>query len=462
MNSLLSVSTLSHISDTHSDSRSHRRVLIVSPHFPPINAPDHQRIRVALPHLQEFGWDAEILAVEPNQVPHPQDPLLARALPAGLSITRTPALPTRLTSLIGLGNVGWRSLPFLQQAGDRLLTTQTFDLIFFSTTIFPVMLLGPYWQHKFGIPYVLDFQDPWRSDYHQGKQATQLPGGRLKYGLTQLLARWSEPQAMRTVSHVISVSPAYPHVLQQRYPWLTDQQFTILPFGAPDDDFVQLPQLGVQQSIFDPNDGKRHWVYVGRGGQDMAIALRALFLAIQQDRDQHPDVWRSIQLHFVGTSYAPPHLAVKTIEPIAQACGVADLVSEHPYRISYFEAQQVLVESDGILLIGSDDPSYTASKLYPCILAQKPILAIFHQASSAVDILRQCRVGDVLTFATGDRPITLAPQLRPLLQKWLHCSQPPVLPTDWAAFQPYTARAMTQCLCAVFDQSAIASSKIHS
>ena len=27
-----------------------RRVLIVSPHFPPINAPDHQRVRMSLPY----------------------------------------------------------------------------------------------------------------------------------------------------------------------------------------------------------------------------------------------------------------------------------------------------------------------------------------------------------------------------------------------------------------------------
>ncbi|NJM63821.1 MAG: hypothetical protein HC849_32625, partial [Oscillatoriales cyanobacterium RU_3_3] len=40
-------------------------------------------------------------------------------------------------------------------------------LVFFSTTIFPVMLLGKRWWQKFGVPYVLDFQDPWRSDYHR-------------------------------------------------------------------------------------------------------------------------------------------------------------------------------------------------------------------------------------------------------------------------------------------------------
>ena len=33
-----------------------RRVLLVSPHFPPTNAPDHQRVRMSLPFYREHGW----------------------------------------------------------------------------------------------------------------------------------------------------------------------------------------------------------------------------------------------------------------------------------------------------------------------------------------------------------------------------------------------------------------------
>ncbi|MDX2215591.1 MAG: glycosyltransferase [Oculatellaceae cyanobacterium bins.114] len=427
------------------------RVLVVSPHFPPVNAPDHQRIRTALPYLQEFGWETHILAVHPDQVPHPQDPNLAKLLPAHVPVTRTPALPARYTQRFGLGNVGWRCLPYFAKAGDRLLAQGGFDLVFFSTTIFPVMTLGRRWLHRFGIPYVLDFQDPWRSDY-QHKLGTQPPGGQLKYRMTQLLANICEPRAMRRVDQVISVSPAYPRTLQSHYPWLQDEQFTVLPFGAPESDFRQLASLNIQQTLFNPKDGKRHWVYVGRGGSDMAIALRALFLAIRQVCECHPNLRQIIHLHFVGTSYAPPHLTVKTIEPIAHDCGIADLVTEHPSRIPYFEAQQVLVDSDAILLIGSDDPSYTASKLYPCILAQKPILAVVHEQSSVVDIMRHCQAGQVITFNTTTGTDHLVRSLLPHIQTL--AISPEMQPqTNWDAFQPYTAREMTRKLCAVFDRS---------
>ena len=40
-----------------------KRVLIVSPHFPPVNAADMHRARMVLPFLRENGWEAEVLAV---------------------------------------------------------------------------------------------------------------------------------------------------------------------------------------------------------------------------------------------------------------------------------------------------------------------------------------------------------------------------------------------------------------
>ena len=429
-----------------------RRVLIVSPHFPPINAPDHQRVRMSLPYFEEFGWEPHILTVRPECVEGVRDPLLEKTVPSQIPVIHTGALSVKHTKRLGMSSLSWRCFPYLLTAGDRILAKEKFDLIYFSTTVFTAMALGPWWRSRFGVPYVLDFQDPWLSDYHKRLGSSNPPGGRFKYGFSQVVARSLEPSAMRQVSHVISVSPEYPKTLLQRYSWLREDQFTVLPFGAPEKDFEQLPSLKVQQKIFDPNDGKRHWVYVGRGGGDMALALRALFLAIQSLRNQEPEQWNSVRLHFVGTSYAPGNRAVKTVEPIAQALGVADLVEEHPHRVAYFEALQILVDSDAIFLIGSDDPGYTASKLYPCILAQKPIFAIFHQQSSVVNILHRCQAGRVVTFASNDNPADLLNDVNSQLN-WLLSAPKEYQPeTNWSEFLPYTAREMTRQQCAIFDQ----------
>ncbi|MBD2297290.1 glycosyltransferase [Nostoc sp. FACHB-190] len=427
------------------------KVLIVSPHFPPVNAADHQRVRMSLPYMEQFGWEAHVLTVRPDCVEGIQDHLLLKTVPSYIPITYTGALPVQQTRRIGISNLGLRCLPYMLQAGDRLIRQKKFDLIYFSTTVFLTMWLGSIWYRRFKIPYVLDFQDPWLSDYYR-QTGTQPPGGRFKYGFAQFQAKLLEPKALSQVAHIISVSPAYPKTLQQRYPHLKPEQFTVLPFGAPEPDFSALSSLNIQQKIFNPNDGKRHWVYVGRGGYDMALAVRSLFLGIQSHRHQNPEIWQSVQLHFVGTSYAPGSLAVKTIEPIAQELGVADLVTEHPHRIPYFEAIQILVDSDAILLIGSDDPSYTASKLYPCILAKKPILAIFHHQSSVVDILHRCQAGQAVTFTSNNQPGDLQAEMIAQINSLLSIPKGLQPKTDWLAFQPYTAREMTLQQCQIFDQ----------
>ncbi|BAY18532.1 hypothetical protein NIES21_43790 [Anabaenopsis circularis NIES-21] len=407
---------------------------------------------MSLPYLEEFGWQPHILTVQPDAVEGVKDPLLEKTVPQHIPVTHTGALSIQQTRKFGLGSLGLRSFPQLLQAGNRLLQQQKFDLVYFSTTIFTSMVLGAIWYRRFGIPYVLDFQDPWLSDYYQKSNTARPPGGRFKYEFSQLQAKLLEPIALKSVSHVISVSPAYPQILQQRYPQLRSEQFTVLPFGAPESDFASLPGLEVQQKIFNPHDGKRHWVYVGRGGDDMALALRALFLSIQCDRRQNPQAWQSIRLHFIGTSYAPKGLAVKTVEPIAQELGVADLVTEHPERIPYFEALKILTDSNAILLIGSNDSTYTASKLYPCILARKPILAVFHYQSSVVEILQKCQAGESVTFNSDSQPENLLVEMTNAVQKLLDLPNTYIPETNWSTFKPYTAKEMTRKQCQIFDQ----------
>ncbi len=121
-----------------------RRVLIVSPHFPPVNAPDHQRVRMSLPYFEEFGWRPTVLAVRADCVEGATlDPLLDRTVPAGTEVIRVGALPVRWTRrLAGWGDWRWRAWPFLWRAGSRTLARERFDLVYFSTTMFAAMASG--------------------------------------------------------------------------------------------------------------------------------------------------------------------------------------------------------------------------------------------------------------------------------------------------------------------------------
>jgi len=74
-----------------------------------------------------------------------------------------------------------------------------------------------------------------------------------------------------------------------------------------------------------------------------------------------------------------------------------------PGRIDYLDALTVLTRASGIVLLGTSEPHYTASKLYPALLARRPILALFHNASSVVSILKAIGTEPTVRLVSYDR-----------------------------------------------------------
>ena len=94
---------------------------------------------------------------------------------AGIKIHQVKAFNKKWTSKFGLGSIALRSLWFYRKKVNQLLKKGHFDLIYFSTTQFPVCILGASWKKRFQIPYVIDMQDPWFSDYYENKPKEQRP-----------------------------------------------------------------------------------------------------------------------------------------------------------------------------------------------------------------------------------------------------------------------------------------------
>ena len=186
----------------------------------------------------------------------------------------------------------------------------------------------------------------------------------------------------------------------------------------------------------------------------MRSALQLLFSALQEARQRDPQRWANVRLHFVGTSYAPKGRAQKTVEPIAQESGVADIVEERTDRVPYFEALQLLRDADGLLVVGSDSPSYTPSKIYPYVLAKRPLLALLHTASPAAEMIQHCRAGILVTFDPKESAEEVRGKMFTAINELLQQSQTASVPdVDWKEFSRYSAREMTRQQCKVFDKA---------
>ncbi|MDB5150602.1 MAG: hypothetical protein JWQ57_4622 [Mucilaginibacter sp.] len=92
-----------------------KRVLIISPYFPPTNAADMQRVRMSLPYFEEYGWDAEVVTVDEKYSEQVKDELLLQSLPAHIKIHRVKAFNKKWTSKFGLGSIALHSLWFYRQ-----------------------------------------------------------------------------------------------------------------------------------------------------------------------------------------------------------------------------------------------------------------------------------------------------------------------------------------------------------
>ena len=206
-----------------------KRVLIISPHFPPINAPDMQRVRMSLPYYAENGWEAVVLCVDEAQVEGFRDPLLNKTIPDNIEIHPVGAFSASWTRKFGLGSLSMRSFFQFRKKGNELLKKKKFDLVFFSTSLFHVVALGPYWKKKFGIPFVVDMQDPWRNDFYLEHPELPRPP---KFRIAYTINKWLEARSMPHADGIIAVTQGYIDTLRKRYPALQKVKAQVMPFGS--------------------------------------------------------------------------------------------------------------------------------------------------------------------------------------------------------------------------------------
>jgi len=381
--------------------RAQKTVLIVCADFAPSSYPQALRTRFFARHLPDFGWKPLILTTEPCFYEWSVDPENEKLLPPDLEVVRTRAFPAEITRKFGIGDVGMRSLWHHWVALRRLCRQHRVDLIFIPIPPNATMVLGRLAYACFGIPYVIDYNDPVVTDYYWKLPRSQRPP---KYAMAYALARLMEPFALKNVSQLVSVDKSYMTDVFKRYQWLGVAEAVAIPHGGEPADFDYLRQHPRKNAFFNKDDGLLHVSSVGRGGVDMIPTLRAVFQAVKLGLQRAPEVFGRLRLHFVGTSYAHAAASRPEVLPTAKAEGVESLVDEHPLRVPYLDAIQVMLDSHALIVLGSESAHYTASKIFPCILASKPLLAIFHENSSVVRILHETQAGHVITFGNGCSP----------------------------------------------------------
>jgi hypothetical protein len=406
------------------------------------------RVRQSLPYFKQLGWEPVVITVDELYAgAYSKDELLLHTIPAGIEVHKVKALQEKYTRKIGLGSLSMRAYWHIRKKGNELLRKNKFQLVYFSTTAFHVMALGPEWKRKFKVPFILDIQDPWRNDFYLNKPAKERPP---KFFIAYNIDKYLESKTVPFADGIISVSKAYCDTFLQRYPSLAKERCKVITFGASGKDIEVMKAFVHSAPVVLPQD-KINAVYIGRGGHDMSFAAEIIFLAFAKGLRKEPAIFSKIHFWFIGTSYAAKGTGTQTIYPIAVKTNVEQYVTEITDRIPYFESLFLLDKAQLLIIPGSTDTAYTASKIYPYILLNKKMLAVFNYNSSVVNMLEQLQYGEVLAFDQQQKNAeAYVDECYDKLLKLLHMQG--TVTYDAGAFEPYMALSKTKEQVAFFNE----------
>jgi hypothetical protein len=422
-----------------------KTVAIVSPFFPPSTLAGVHRARHLAKHLPRFGWHPIIVRVHERHYTERLDPGLEALVPADVVQMRTAAIPAFLARRFGIGDVGLRGFTSLRDSLTAAVRRSNAAAVLITGSPFYPMLLARHARETLNVPVVLDFQDPWVSA--QGEARARFSKG----GLAHRLAVALEPRALRHADFITSVSERQNDEMAARYPWLDRLHMAAIPIGGDPGDFEALrrnPPFGGEVRL-DP--AMINLSYVGTFLPRAGPVVEVLFSALADLRAERPSISRRLRLNFVGTSNQTDGAGQHRIAPLATAAGVSDLVTEVPQRIPYLDALSLLANSNGLLMIGSDEPHYTASKIYPNLMASRPFISIFCAASSAHTMLSQAGGGRAFGFANAAELRCLRQPLKSALAALIDDPEPFGRP-DPAICAPFHAQAVAGQFAAVLDR----------
>ncbi len=437
-----------------------KNILIISPHYPPSNLAAVHRSRLFAQHLPAFGWNPIILTVHEDFYEEALDWNLHKLIPADQRIDKVSAFKVGKPRLVG--DIGLRAYFQLRRRALELIRAEKIDFVYIPIPSFYMALLGPYLFKRTGIPYGIDYIDPWVHVFPGSDKILS------RHWFTTQLAKFLEPIAVKHASLITGVSEGYYKPVLDRSPHLKTQALTAaMPYGGEESDHDFIRAKGKETSSTPlPSAGKFNpstpstckFIYAGAMLPKAYKPLEEIFKALQPPSLGLPTSgWltsstlqplqplQPLQLHFIGT--------LGTIKSIAEKHGLyGTTVFEHPDRIPYLDVLTQLEAADAVFILGSTEPHYTPSKVYQGVLSGKPILAVLHEQSTAVNVLRASNAGIVITMKGEEDLDTLSARFLEGLREFENFRKtfdPSKI--NRAVFEQYSAKAVTAQLVEKLD-----------
>lgn len=356
-----------------------RTILIIYPHWPPSNLAGVHRARLIANFLPEFEWHPLVLTVHPDFYEEKPDWELLKTVSEKIEVQHVKAIKVGKPRIIG--DIGLRAFSSLKKAALEIIQSRKIDFIWIPIPSFYVAVLGRVLYNKTKIPYGIDYIDPWVRDISNRKN--------LRAVLSNLIARILEPYAVKKAALISGVStPYYQPMLKRNFRKKIPEHIG-MPYGFdPNDHLIKIENLKYPWSDY---PDYIPFIYAGAFLPKSDLFIDLLFKAIAQLKEEGK--WNErVHLFFIGTG----NYGHKSITAFASEHKVNEQVIEIRDRFPFLHVLNFLSAARGVLLIGSTEKHYTASKTYQSLLSERPVFSILHAESTATDVFKECNAANYL------------------------------------------------------------------
>jgi hypothetical protein len=410
-----------------------KTVFIPAPHFPPSAMPPSQRVRLLVRHLHEFGWKPVIFTVDHCYREETADPWMIEITGNAFEKIEVSAWDQRKTRRFGLGDLGIRMFFGLYRAMRKQAGKEKPDLILYPVPPWYIMVMAPFIKRATGVPYAIDFIDPWI--YQSNKR-------NIKAVLSAWMAKVLEGPAVKKSNAIFAVSQGILDDLKKRYPSLSEIPMIAVPYGVEVSDYEAIQSQ-------EKEAGEIVIRYTGAISEKMMVVVDCLLKALKEVRKVLP-----VRVVFTGTSYAGAGLAKPVLTELIKDNGVGGFVIENPERVGYRKALEINKQADMQLLIGDTTPYYAASKMMGLVASGRPFFAWVHEESFPGKFLKELKYPHSLFFRTEE--LGTEKKIKELSSA-LQCSlenRDHFIPVSLEnpVFKKQTASAMTQTFVNTFQK----------
>lgn len=349
-----------------------RRVLLIAFQFPPFAASSAvQRTLRFVQYLPEFGWEPVVLTAHERAFERTSESLMAE-IPASVHVERAFALDAaRHLSLCGRYPRAvalpdrWSSwLLGAIPAGLRLLRKYRPEAIWSTYPVATTSLVGLTLRKLSGLPWIADFRDPMYDDSYPTNATLR----RAHRGIE----RWT----VYNCNRLVLTAPGAVQLYRSRYPDVPANRFALIQNGYDESSFRATETI--QRCRFSAVTLVHSGVIYPKERDPSALfgALKDLM----SEGILEAGMFR-IVLRATGHDQEIAHLV--------ENFGVGSLVeicSAVPYHVALSEMQQ----ADGLLVLqGNDCPYQIPAKVYECLRAGRPIVALVGGHTDTAAVLRE-------------------------------------------------------------------------